>query len=936
MHQNSNSWLLKEGLRMGHLNINHAVNKLADIQSILCNSGKNFHIFGFSESRLTEHISDSDMFVPGYNILRNDPKIQKETGLLVYVNKCVNIKRIAYLENFSIECIWLEISIKKTKPVLVGFIYRNPSELVDWIDRFERMMDAVANEMKETIILGDFNIDLLKPNKRWTQIYELNNLHQVIEFPTRVTPTSKTLIDHIYVSDKNNIVETNVPACGSSDHFPICMTWSRKGVKLPKAGHKTVTYRCFSKFDKDLFLLDLMNSSLSLVYQFTDPEVALEVWHKIFIDIYNKHAPFVTKRVRQTPKPQWLTDEIQNEIYLRDYLSKHGNKEDYKKQRNKVTSLLRSSKKRYFQSLVANTKDSKSIWKAINNLTNKNKMDTSTLMRDITADDLNKHFTTVTDKIISTDKTESNDLNLLKHFCQSKSINSDLNIPHVTTYEVYKALLSLKQTGTRGLDCLDGKILKLAAPVITDTLTYIYNLCLDKLYFPRAFKQAKVIPLYKSGSPSDPSNYRPISILSVLSKPLEKHINKHIISHFNRYDLLHPSQSGFRKNHSCHTALTNLVDQWLTNINKNEFSGVLFVDFAKAFDCIDHNLLVKKLTCYRLSSNTLKLISSFLSDRQQVIFSQASSSDSLPIKYGVPQGSVLGPLLFSIYINDLPLFIKALCDLFADDTTIHTHHSDLNQVSNTLQQSIDSLVEWTELNHMALNPDKTKYMIVTTRQKRQNLLVNPRRLHIAGIDVEEVDRHKVLGVIIDNNLSWYDHVTSLCKIVSQKIFQLTKIKHFLDHHSKKVFFHAHIQSIINYASTLWDNASANTLKPLKSLYKRAVKLVINKSTSLSTLDYKTLNVLPLNLTLTYNKGIMMHNIMTGCAPLYLTAKFPINRARNSNSISIPLPRLDLYKSSLIYSGGTLWNSLPKHLKEIKNYKSFKRNYFKYLMMTFLD
>ena len=544
---NPDTWLLKEGIRIGHLNINHAVNKLADISSILSNNGKNFHLFGFSESRLSEHITDSDISIPGYTIVRKDPKLQKETGLLVYISQCITFKRISYLENLSVESVWIEISFKRSKPVLVGFIYRNPTERVDWIDKFDLMMDAVANDSKETIILGDFNIDLLKPNKNWIQTYENHNLQQIIHLPTRVTPTSKTLIDHIYVSDINHITETNVPACGCSDHFPICITWSKKDVKLPKMGHKTITYRCFSHFDKDLFLLDLVNSPLSSVYQITDPDEALKVWHSIFMSIFNKHAPFITKRVRQIAKPPWLTKDIQKEIYLRDYLSKHGKNDVYKKQRNKVTALLRASKMKYFQSLAASKNDSKSIWKCINKLTNKNKMNTSTLLKDISTDKLNQHFTTIAEKIVSNDRSKLNDLNLLKHFCQTKNIDTDLTIPRISVHQVFQALLHLKQTGTHGLDGLDGKILKLAAPVITDTLTYIYNLCIDNHYFPLAFKQAKVIPLHKTGTPSDPTNYRPISILSVLSKPLEKHINKHILSHFSKYNLLHSSQSGFRK-----------------------------------------------------------------------------------------------------------------------------------------------------------------------------------------------------------------------------------------------------------------------------------------------------------------------------------------------------------------------------------------------------
>ena len=313
--------------------------------------------------------------------------------------------------------------------------------------------------------------------------------------------------------------------------------------------------------------------------------------------------------------------------------------------------------------------------------------------------------------------------------------------------------------------------------------------------------------------------------------------------------------------------------------------------------------------------------------------SNTSTSAFHPVKYGVPQGSILGPLLFSIFINDLPLFIKTLCELFADDTTIHTSHSDITHVSTTLQENVDRLVEWSELNHMALNPDKTKCMLITTRQKRQNLPVKLPPIHIANKVVEEVDSHKVLGVIIDNNLSWSNHISSLCKKLSKKVYQFTKIKHFLNYHSKKMFFHAHVQSVIDYASTLWDNASANTLKPLSSLHRRAVKIILNKSTSLTSSDYKTLNILPLKLKLTYNKGVIMHKIMMGCVPPYLSTNFPINHSRISKPIRIPLPRIDLFKTSLVYSGGTLWNTLPKSLKEILKPETFKRKYFTYLMQT---
>lgn len=445
------------------------------------------------------------------------------------------------------------------------------------------------------------------------------------------------------------------------------------------------------------------------------------------------------------------------------------------------------------------------------------------------------------------------------------------------------------------------------------------------------FKQAKIIPLYKSGNPSDPSNYRPISILSILSKPLEQHIYKCLLTHLDKYNLIHPNQFGFRANHSCHTALLKLVDRWLSNINKKEFTGVLFVDFAKAFDVIDHKLLLRKLALYKLSSCALELIASFLSNRQQKVNLNNCFSRSLPNKFGVPQGSVLGPLLFSLYINDLPLFVKTYCDLFADDTTIDTNHSDPHQVCRIMQENINILLEWTYVNHMALHPRKTKFMIISTRQKRQNLDINLPSLYIGNDKIEEVSNHKILGITIDNNLSWSTHIKNISKNITSKSYQLRKIKHFLTQQARKIFFTSYIQSSIDYASTLWDQASNNLIKSVVSVHKRAVKLVVNKSSSLTAADYQSINILPLRSKFLFNKGVLMHKILHGNAPPSLKNIFTVNRFRHSHMIDLPLPRITLFKSSLAYSGSWLWNRLPSSLKSETNFHRFKAVYHDFLM-----
>ena len=193
---------------------------------------------------------------------------------------------------------WFEVKLKKSSPILVGFLYRNPSEPANWADKVVCLMDAVWLESKEIILMGDFNIDLSKANKSWTQTYSLFNLSQIINCPTRVTPSSRALIDHIYSSNPSHIHEICIPVTGVSDHYPVCCTWSKKGVKILKLGHTLWTYRSFAKFDEIAYLADLRGGPFSEVYNHTDPNDALNTWYSIFNNNLERHAPKKRKRIK--------------------------------------------------------------------------------------------------------------------------------------------------------------------------------------------------------------------------------------------------------------------------------------------------------------------------------------------------------------------------------------------------------------------------------------------------------------------------------------------------------------------------------------------------------------------------------------------------------------------------------------------------------------
>ena len=266
------------------------------------------------------------------------------------------------------------------------------------------------------------------------------------------------------------------------------------------------------------------------------------------------------------------------------------------------------------------------------------------------------------------------------------------------------------------------RLLKLAAPFITDEITFICNHSITNSVFPSKWKEAKVAPLHKNGPHEEVNNYRPISILPVLSKVIEKHVHESLSDFLNQHELLHKTQSGFRAQHSCETALVNMIDLWLNAIDDSKMIGVVLVDFKKAFDLVDHQILLNKLEIYGIKDEALQWFNTYLTNRKQQVTINNSKSDFKHISCGVPQGSILGPLLFLLFINDLPLYTSnVFTDLYADDTTLYDIQYSMEQIEKNLQTALNKLHIWCRSNGMSLNSSKTKVMLVTTNQKRQRL-----------------------------------------------------------------------------------------------------------------------------------------------------------------------------------------------------------------------
>ena len=324
---------------------------------------------------------------------------------------------------------------------------------------------------------------------------------------------------------------------------------------------------------------------------------------------------------------------------------------------------------------------------------------------------------------------------------------------------------------------------------------------------------------------------------------------------------------------------------------------------------------------------------SYLSNRSQYVFVNGKQSMKKKILSGVPQGSVLGPLLFLIYINDLPLHLnKDTKDtLFADDAAIYSTDSNIKKIENVLQDSIHRANNWCGKNSMVIHPDKTKYMVITTRQKHQitPLTLN---LEIDQTNIEQVNQHKMLGILIDSELNWNRHIEMLVKKISRNIFLITKLKKDASADNLKLFFNAHIMSHLNYASTLYDQCSKDNLKQLNSIHRRAVKHLIMQPGQSTDEKLKILKILPLEKQFEFNKIILMHKIYNGKTPTYLEDLIQKSTQRYASmNLVTPLPRIDLCKSSLTFSGSQLWNRLPLEFKKITSVNTFRNKLFKHLL-----
>lgn len=368
-------------------------------------------------------------------------------------------------------------------------------------------------------------------------------------------------------------------------------------------------------------------------------------------------------------------------------------------------------------------------------------------------------------------------------------------------------------------------------------------------------------------------------------------------------------------------------------IDRGDIIGTLFIDFRKAFDLVDHSILIQKLSLYKFSSKSLNWFSSYLNTRLQTIVSNQGKSDFSPTLSGVPQGSILGPTLFLLFINDLPLYIRyCLTDFFADDTTLHIAGRNKNEIESTLQCDASEANKWSKRNKLPINYNKTTCMIVGTRQKlrdRQELNIN-----IDNTSISAVNKQKLLGIYIDEHLTWNQHIDYLCSTISSRISLLKQLSNYVPNNIQKIYYQGYILPLIDYGSVIWGSTFNNNIERLNKLQKRAARIILNAEfTTPSAEMYKELGWLSVAFRLKYNKAVLTYKALNKLTPSYISDLLkPMSqtdrrtlRSSDDGSLFVPRTRTTLYDGSFSCSAPKLWNSLPGCVKEAPSLSAFKKS-----------
>ena len=778
----------KYDLRMLHLNCRGVTNKQSEISKLLNNFGAHKpNIMLLNETWLIKD-TERRVNIPGYEYC-GKARVGKKgggVGFLVKANTKYR-KRDDILPNCTVtEHCTIELKTQ-TASILVSSLYRPPNtDVKTFLSEYNSILEKLLSTNNHVLIGMDHNLDLLKcHNHPNTQLFlEMNlerNMLPCITKPTRITHTSPTLIDNIFISKPlQKSFDSGIIIDDISDHllFYTKLTGFMETNKEPISVIKRkLDDKAINKIKTDL---DLLNWE-SLLHPVTASE-GFDIFHERLLKSVDKHAPEKLHliKLKCVIKEPWMTpgllkcEKKQKSLYKRLILTNRDeqSKIRYNDYRSVLRQLKRYCKTTYYKDKCVEFKTStKKLWQLVNKVINKQSNKTNVIeslkidnikhysSHDIT-NEFAKYFSTVGKKYANSIKNATRGI---KEYLKAITrCNRSLFMQPTHEIEIGKLIRNLPNKTSSGYDDISNLLLKKLEYSVVIPMTIIFNKSLNEGKFPEAMKMAEVVPLHKSKSKDITSNYRPISLLITVSKVLEKLVYSRTYNFLTDTGQIYVSQYGFRKDHSCTNAVSELLSGIVKGIDKNEKTVAVFLDLSKAFDTLKHDILLKKMELYGIRGTALDWFESYLKDRSIRVKCHTEEnnrieySQTFPITYGTPQGSCLGPLLFLIFCNDVHMHLQhTSCILFADDTTLYFTHRNMNYLKWCIQEDLNMLADWFRANKLTLNMSKTVYMIFNDKKHSNITLV------IGDEKLPYVTSTKFLGIWLDSDLSWNEHLSKL-------------------------------------------------------------------------------------------------------------------------------------------------------------------------------
>lgn len=905
-----------------------------------------FDIIGISESHLSESVPDSDICIPNYTSFRRD-RNRHGGGVLIYVHDRLSCIRRSDLEHPDLEIIWVEIKLGHCV-FLVGVCYRPPNQNAEQIDTFmEGLHDSLypitGHAKTSVVLLGDFNdrctswdSDHSKSELglRLFRLIQSLNMFQIIDGPTR----NENLLDLIITDSPAYFTEVDILSpFDNLDHSVISGLIMVTYPKEPKIKRKIWQYHLgnYDRLNNLLYLTDwdrffLATDNINLLterFTLLISELAESCIPTKFVVIRPRDKPGMNGEVRHLFKVakrlHKRAKRTQNPVHI----------EVFRNARREAKSEFRRARSKFYsdisEHLLDPTTSSKTYWK-LTKLVYGNKV-----VKGIP--DLNNGASVVSDTL---EKAKL----LNKYFAEQCSLppNSDADplpvfhlltqarLPFVETTpgEVRKILLGLNISKACGPDGISNRILRECANSICVPLSRLFNLSFRLGVFPSCWKKANVVPLYKKNDRCSVKNYRPVSLLCTMSKVLERIVHLRLYEHCVSNNLLTEKNAGFKQSDSTVNQLVSLTDKITKALDKKHDACVVFLDISKAFDKVWHRGLIFKLKQFGLGNIVVDWMDSYLSGRSQQVTINGVSSDPINISAGVPQGSILGPLLFLIYINDL--VENLVCDphLFADDTSLLDIFNNSAASSTRVNRDLACIHDWGTRWKVTFNPEKTDYLIIS----KKPTLVNYPDLFFNNTLLLRTVSHKHLGLTITHNLEWHDHIVNTIVKAERRIHMMKSVKSILPRGTLSNLYKTMVLPIIEYCDVIYDNCSLNLAMALEQVQRRAALVCTGAYRHTSNdLLLADLGWQPLRVRRQIHKLTLWFKIVNLFTPPYMRTLIPQPvenryRLRSTSNAALPAPfcRLTSTQRGFAYSTINLWNSLDIGIRQCGSVGAFKR------------